>query len=542
MIKRKHETAMKRPREEYEKRKRVSKSDNAVGEADQERLSGAGRQAEEPEEEMPLIRETIVRKFFWKEALFSVGSGILIAAVLGISIGIGVSYIAPLLRARHESVMGLDRLFGEAPSPTPTLPPLPETESSGEESSEPEGSLPIPSETDETGLRETPSETNPSNSETDPTDPSKDPGSVDPATLLPDESASTISKEELNALVESYLKDPSHREDQARIISDLMQDRARGLNKQFVSVRVTRKNTDRWFESPMEASQTVSSLIVEQETDYMLMITDYNSISQASSLTVSIGQKVLPATVANYDLITHLALLRVEIPPDVSQSIYHQMKPVSFGSSADLSVGEMVLAAGSPIGYAGSFSYGYVTYLGEYTNRWDAHYPAVYTDIISREQPFGFLFSLDGRAVGYIDRTSFGNSGIGSINALGAERLTALIRAMQQNKNFPYIGILGDNITDAMVLDQGLVKGIHINQTAQDSPAYLSALQAGDIITAIDGRSCVTMEQLMDQLSFHSPNDVVKVTYYRWSTGGGYQEMNTELILSGRFVIPESGT
>ena len=46
----------------------------------------------------------------------------------------------------------------------------------------------------------------------------------------------------------------------------------------------------------------------------------------------------------------------------------------------------------------------------------------------------------------------------------------------------------------------------------------------------------------MDQLSFHSPNDVVKVTYYRWSTGGGYQEMNTELILSGRFVIPESGT
>jgi S1-C subfamily serine protease len=290
----------------------------------------------------------------------------------------------------------------------------------------------------------------------------------------------------------------------------------------------------------MEASQTVSALVIEQEEDHMLMITDYGSISQTTGMTVSIGQKVLPAEVKSYDLITHLALIRVEITPDVSRSLYHQIRPAAFGSSEEISVGEMIMAAGSPIGYTGSFAYGNVTYIGEITNRWDAHYPLIYTDITGRDQPFGFLFSMEGKVVGYIDRSSFGSGTMGNLSGIGTERLMNLVGAMQQDRNFAYFGILGENVTDAMVRDQGLVKGIYINQTAQDSPAYLSALQAGDIITAIDGRHCQTMKQLMDQLLPHAPNDVVKVTYYRWSTGGGYQEMNTELILSGRFVFPEN--
>ena len=505
------------------------RTDPVRDEGTDHRTSVSGNAPEEPEEEMPLIRETIVRKFFWKEAVFAVITGILIAGVLGISVGIGVSYVAPLLMERHENSKDLDRLFGEAPTSTPTPTPPPETYSEPEsdpgyepahESRDPYGSEPE----DPTGSEEYP---------TDPTD------ITDPTEEGTGEETGKMSKEELNKLVEDYLKDPSHRADQVQLISEMMQDEAKVLNRHFVSIRVTRQNTDRWFESPLAASQMISSLVIEQTDDHMLMITDYKSISQANSLTVTIGQKELPVKVVAYDLITLIALVRVDITADVNKSFYQQITPVTFGSSATISVGELVLTAGSPTGYPGSFAYGYVTYMGEITGRWDAHYTVIHTDITSSEVPLGFLFDLDGRVVGYIDKASFGNSGMGSISALGIERLMSLVSVMKQNRNHPYVGIIGDDITEAMSQSQGIPRGIYINQTAQDSPAYLSAIQAGDIITAIDGRPCLTMEQLMDQLNGRNPNDVVRVTYRRWSTGGDYQEMNTDLILSGRFVFPE---
>ena len=70
-------------------------------------------------------------------------------------------------------------------------------------------------------------------------------------------------------------------------------------------------------------------------------------------------------------------------------------------------------------------------------------------------------------------------------------------------------------VSTANAADQG---GAQVTSVKADSPAADAGLQAGDVITAIDGNAVKGSASLATQVTAHNPGDVVTVTYSRNGT------------------------
>lgn len=93
-------------------------------------------------------------------------------------------------------------------------------------------------------------------------------------------------------------------------------------------------------------------------------------------------------------------------------------------------------------------------------------------------------------------------------NSAGSDQATVKVIQKQMkdgNKNKAQLGIMISSTDD----------GVKINEFVDGSPAQKSGLQAEDIITAVDGITITTMEDLLDALSDKKPGDAVELTYLR---------------------------
>ncbi|MFQ8902809.1 MAG: PDZ domain-containing protein [Lachnospira eligens] len=60
-----------------------------------------------------------------------------------------------------------------------------------------------------------------------------------------------------------------------------------------------------------------------------------------------------------------------------------------------------------------------------------------------------------------------------------------------------YCGITGQNVTEELAAKYGLPSGVYISNVDIDSPAYYAGLQAGDVISAINGQSVLQFSSLV---------------------------------------------
>ena len=74
-----------------------------------------------------------------------------------------------------------------------------------------------------------------------------------------------------------------------------------------------------------------------------------------------------------------------------------------------------------------------------------------------------------------------------------------------------YLGVRGQEATEALYGESSIPKGIYITSVEINSPAYFAGMQPGDIITAIDNNSVVTMDQFMEALYAEAEGDTVEI-------------------------------
>jgi S1-C subfamily serine protease len=126
------------------------------------------------------------------------------------------------------------------------------------------------------------------------------------------------------------------------------------------------------------------------------IVTNNHVVSGVSSLTVTLSDGTqLPAEIAGSDPANDLAVIRVQ--PTAS------MTPATFGDSAQLSVGQEVLAIGNPLGYDGTVTSGVVSGLNRTV---DESRGVRLTGLIQISAPInpgnsgGALINLQGQVVG----------------------------------------------------------------------------------------------------------------------------------------------
>ena len=206
--------------------------------------------------------------------------------------------------------------------------------------------------------------------------------------------------------------------------------------------------------------------------------------------------------------------------------------PVPIGTSADLKVGQKVMAIGNPFGLDYTLTTGVISALNRTINAEDGRAidNLIQTDAaINPGNSGGPLIDSAGRVIGMNTAilSSTGHSaGIGfavpvdTINRV-VPRLIAYGRYVR-----PTLGILSDDDLSARLLEGAGVRGVLVLQVQSGSPAARAGLQGasvdsggdwvgGDVILAVDGVPVDSVEALIDVLDQHAVGDAVRLSVYR---------------------------
>ena len=203
-------------------------------------------------------------------------------------------------------------------------------------------------------------------------------------------------------------------------------------------------------------------------------------------LTFSDGEEVR-ADVMGRDSLSDLAILRARsaVPP-----------PVTRGNAAELRVGQLVVAIGSPLGLAGSVTAGVVSALGRSlpTGSGRVIDEVIQTDAaLNPGNSGGALADSAGRLVGV--NTAVAGVGVGlavPINATTERIISSLMRDGRVRR--AWLGIAGMQVPlpPELAAKLGRRRGLRVAQVVAGSAASTAGLRSGDILVAIDGRPIAT--------------------------------------------------
>ena len=237
------------------------------------------------------------------------------------------------------------------------------------------------------------------------------------------------------------------------------------------------------------------------------------------------------ATVVGTDPLTDTAVIKAE---GVSG-----LTPATIGKSADLKVGESVVAIGSPFGLDSTVTSGIVSALnrpvdvGSDSENNSTTYPAIQTDAaINPGNSGGALVDLDGNLVGInssIRSASSSESEAGSIGlgfAIPIDEVLPIVDQMSKGET-PTHARLGISVSDVASKDGAeVLQGAAVQDVSDGSTASDAGIAKGDVITKVDDQLITGADSLVATIRSYRPGDDVTVTF---THDGGTKTAKLEL-------------
>lgn len=270
------------------------------------------------------------------------------------------------------------------------------------------------------------------------------------------------------------------------------------------------QSTDEYTESSLGSGIIISS------DGYIL--TNYHVIEGADRLQVTATGGEYEAQVVGSDPSSDLAVLKIDAS---------DLTAVEIGSSADLTVGEWVMALGSPYGLEQSVSTGIVSATSRTTSALNSDSSsAVYTNMIQTDAAInpgnsgGALVDSDGKLIGVntlIASSSGSSSGVGF--AIPVDYAMDIAQQIIDGKQPTHaqLGVSATTVTSQLAQFYGLDadSGAYVSNVTAGSGAAQAGIQQGDIITKLDDADIISSSDLVLEVRSHNIGDTVSVTYVR---------------------------
>lgn len=233
------------------------------------------------------------------------------------------------------------------------------------------------------------------------------------------------------------------------------------------------------------------------------------------------------ATLVGRDPRADVAVLKVEHPVP--------LPTIVIGDSANIVVGQPVVALGAPLGLSGSVTAGIVSALGR-----DVTVPsdndatttltgAIQTDAaINPGNSGGPLVDCHGQLVGINTAiatvpNAAGEAGGGSVGigfAVPIDRAMSIVDQIIDTgrASYPYFGVSVAAISESAATDFGVDVGLYVASVLPGGPADEAGIQAGDIILTVDGEPAASPETLTALTLDAKVGDKVEIDYLHDNT------------------------
>jgi len=237
-------------------------------------------------------------------------------------------------------------------------------------------------------------------------------------------------------------------------------------------------------------------------------VTNNHVVDKAENVTVTTDDgKTHKAKVIGTDPRTDLALIKVDGGPF----------PYVKLSDKTPRIGDWVLAVGNPFGLGGTVTAGIVSARGRDIGA------SAYDDFIQIDAPVnkgnsgGPAFDTDGNVIG-VNTAIFSPSGgsVGIAFAIPASTVNSVITQLKDHGSVTrgWIGVQIQPVTKDIADSLGLKKaqGALVAEPQQHSPAAKAGIEAGDVITAVDGKEVKDARDLARKIGAMAPKTTVKLS------------------------------
>jgi serine protease Do len=248
------------------------------------------------------------------------------------------------------------------------------------------------------------------------------------------------------------------------------------------------------------------------------IVTNNHVVKDAKSVSVTLDDgTTLPARIVGTDPRTDIAVLKVTTD--------RKLPYIQLGDSDKAKVGQWVVAVGNPFGLGGTVTAGIISARGRDIGS------GPYDQFLQIDAPInqgnsgGPLFTQDGHVIGVntaILSPSGGSVGIGF--AIPSDTVKQVVADIERDGHVTrgYIGVEAQNISPTMASALHLQKptesggaGALVAGVEPNSPASKAGIQAGDVITGVDGKKVTGPRELALDVAGVKPGTDAKIDLIR---------------------------
>lgn len=247
-----------------------------------------------------------------------------------------------------------------------------------------------------------------------------------------------------------------------------------------------------------------------------LVVTNNHVVGQATRVVVGLQDGTeINARVAGTDELTDLALLRVEARSGA-------LRPVPWGRSETVRVGQWVVAVGNPFGQGGTVTVGIISARGREIGA------GPFDDFLQTDAAInpgnsgGPLFNTEGEVIGIntaIYSPSGANAGIGFATPSDLARgvIEQLRRDGRVERGWLGVGVQEFGATGEPGAATGARtrRGVQVQTVERNSPAARAGIRQGDVVTAINGAAVDSSRALVRTVAGTQPGGTLRLTLTR---------------------------
>ena len=287
-----------------------------------------------------------------------------------------------------------------------------------------------------------------------------------------------------------------------------------------VSINCSATSTNIFGQQTQTASSGSGFIITEDG----YVVTNYHVVSGASSVEVTLyNGDTYDATVIGGDSDYDVAVLKIEATG---------LQPVTLGESADVNVGDTVLAIGNPLGeLTFSMSQGIVSSCDRAINVDGTPFNMIQVDCsINPGNSGGPLVNLYGEVVGIVSAkySTYSSTTVEGLGfAIPISDVRSIITDIMENgavTDKAYMAITAGTMNEQMAAQFNIdvTEGVFVYSVVEGGAGDKAGLRLGDVITKMNDKTLTSRQDLSAAMKGYRAGDTVTLTVYR---GGQYIEV-----------------
>ena len=281
-----------------------------------------------------------------------------------------------------------------------------------------------------------------------------------------------------------------------------------------VSINTTATAGTNIFGQTVETASAGSGFIISSDG---YIVTNYHVVKGATSVKVTLySGDTYDATVIGGDSDYDVAVIKINAGG---------LPAVTLGNSADVNVGDTVLAIGNPLGeLTFSMSQGIVSCCDRAINVDGTPFNMIQVDAsINPGNSGGPLVNLYGEVAGIVSAkySSYSNTTVEGLGfAIPISDVQAIITDIIENGQVTgkaYLAIKAGTMTEQMAAqyDIDITEGVFVYSTESGGAGEKAGLQLGDVITKLNDTAITSMTDLTMAKKSYKAGDTVTLTVYR---------------------------